>query len=124
MKKKYVKEQRLSTSTPSETQHDWKIIEKDGSVLLKVIDFPAYRSGMAGESMWIERVCGDDFNGTGTLRNNPVGSDLKYGDLIFYADGTTETKPSYAGSGRVDDESNSLVIELWSQNERQTFRLT
>lgn len=83
-------------------ENNWRIVEKDGSVLLKVVDFPAEFVGMAGESVWVERVSGDDYQGTGTLRNDPIGSDLKYGDLIFYAGGTEETKPSY--QGRADDK--------------------
>ena len=83
------------------TENNWKITNKDGSVLLKVVNFPCFLSDddtmLTGESMWVEQVSGDDNQGTGRLRNQPVLSELEYDDLILYAGGTDETKPSYQG---------------------------
>ena len=73
----------------------WKITNKDGSVLLKIINFPSNDTAFRGESLWVERVSGDDNQGTGRLRNQPLLSDMDYDDLIRYAGGTDETKPSY-----------------------------
>ncbi len=69
-----------------------KIVEGD-TVYIKVIDFPHYQ--FAGESMWVVLVDGDDNNGTGTIANEPTGSDLKFGDLIRFAGGTDTIKPSF-----------------------------
>jgi hypothetical protein len=76
-------------------QSDWKIIEDDGTVLVKVIGFPAPDGEVAGESMWVQVVSGTDNDGTGTLRNGPVFSDLCFGDLIRYGNGTDTVKPEY-----------------------------
>ena len=74
---------------------NWKIIEDDGTVLVKVIGFPAPDGDVAGESMWVERTSGTDNDGTGTLRNSPMFSDLCFGDLIRYGNGTDAEKPEY-----------------------------
>lgn len=75
--------------------NNYKIVEDDGRTLLKVINFPAKE--FAGESMWVEVVHGDDFVGVGLLSNHPTFSDLKYGDIVKYDNGTDEIKPSYSG---------------------------
>ena len=74
---------------------NWKIIEDDGTVLVKVIGFPTSDSEITGESMWVQVVSGTDNDGTGTLRNGPMLSDLCFGDLIRYGNGTDAEKPEY-----------------------------
>jgi hypothetical protein len=76
-------------------ENNFKIIDDDGRTLLKVIDFPA--EGFAGESMWVEFIHGNDYEGVGLLSNHPAFSELKYGDVVKYSDGTDEIKPSYSG---------------------------
>lgn len=74
---------------------NWKIIEEDGTVLVKVIGFPAPDGEVAGESMWVEIINGTDNDGTGTLRNSPVFSGLCFGDLIRFGHGNDTEKPKY-----------------------------
>ena len=76
---------------------NWKLVSPDGDVYLKVINFPVPEgSDVAGESMWVRRVSGDDLEGTGILDNKPFFCDeVGLGDLIRYRGGTHSTKPSY-----------------------------
>ena len=77
-----------------ETHGDWKLVsKKDNTVLLKVIKFP---TTAGNESMWVECIDGDDYEGIGLLDNKPFGdSSFKLGDLILYGDGSDESKPEY-----------------------------
>jgi len=69
------------------------IIEADGTILIKVVNFPG--GEFAGESMWVEVVDGDENDGRGILRNDAVCSDLKYGDKVAYGGGNDDYKPEY-----------------------------
>ena len=76
---------------------NWKIV-RDGNTWLKVIDFPVPEdSPVAGESMWVKLVEGDDCSGTGVLDNGPAFCTVcKHGDLVEYANGTDSIKPSFS----------------------------
>ena len=69
------------------------LIEDDGTILIKVVNFPG--GEFAGESMWVEVVDGDENDGRGILRNDAVCSDLKYGDEVAYGGGNDDYKPEY-----------------------------
>lgn len=86
---------------------DDRKIETDGKTLLKVIDFPS--AWLAGESMWVLVLGGDDYNGVGTIANDPTQSDLKYGDKVSYGGGTADQKPRYTG---LISESTSRPVLL------------
>jgi len=60
-------------------------------VFLKVINFPNTRTtDLGGESMWVKVIEGNEYAGTGILENQPVFSDLQYGDTILYGNGDDE----------------------------------
>ena len=63
----------------------------DGTFHLKVIGFPGH------ESMWVlvNLEEGNDFEGWGTLDNDPIMSNLKCGDRIQYGNGSATDKPQY-----------------------------
>jgi len=69
------------------------VLHKDGKTWVKVTHFPA--DEIAGESMWVILVDGDENNGTGTLDNKPIYSDIELGSLIEFADGDEQTKPHF-----------------------------
>ena len=73
---------------------NWKITLEDGQVLLKVVGFPTPEDGFA-ESMWVRSLCGTDLDGVGSIENTPMMSDLRYGDLIVYGDGSETEKPQF-----------------------------
>ena len=89
---------------------NWKIVDEEG-VILKVVDFPSEHKDLAGESMWVRVVEGDDYDGYGHLDNHPMLSDLKCGDLVRYGGGTDDEKPHYRGL--VGEDKKRLV----SRNE-------
>ena len=72
---------------------NWKQTGERGELLVKVVEFPG--DGIGGESMWVEVLEGDENDGTGLLRNNPVFSDLKFGDRVKFSGGTDNEKPRY-----------------------------
>ena len=83
----------------SKAQHigNWKIVNGN-EVYLKVTGFPSMgeaKEYVAGESMWVIVVEGDDTQGIGTIANHPVCSDLEYGALIRYGEGTDDIKPKF-----------------------------
>jgi len=68
----------------------------DGRIFVKVINFPVTDdSGYAGESMWVILTEGDEFNGVGTLNNQPQHSPIELGSYIQFAGGTETTKPRF-----------------------------
>lgn len=74
---------------------NWKILHDNGTFHLKVVNFPG------NESMWVlvQPTEGNDFEGWGTLDNDPIMSTLKCGDRVQYAGGTATDKPSFVPSG-------------------------
>ena len=81
-----------------------KFVDDDGTVYLKVIDFPVPKGvGCAGESMWVRQVTGDDNAGTGTLDNLPAFCQVvTHGDLIEFGGGDDDTKPQFIR--RIEEE--------------------
>jgi len=68
----------------------------DGTIFVKVISFPVTDgSGYAGESMWVILTEGDEFNGVGTLNNQPNLSSIEQYSYIRFAGGTETTKPHF-----------------------------
>ena len=68
----------------------------DGTIIVKVISFPVTDdSGFVGESMWVILTEGDEFNGVGTLDNEPAHSDIKCGSLIRFEGGDPYVKPRF-----------------------------
>lgn len=65
------------------------------SVLLKVINFPSNDPNYRGESMWVKIIAGNEHGGTGILENQPVFSDLQYGDTILYGNGNNDRKAEF-----------------------------
>ncbi len=76
---------------------DWKIVN-GSKTHLKVVGFPG------GESMWVEVIDGDDFEGQGRIDNHPVCSELSRGDLVTYGNGSDEAKPEFISALRFDAE--------------------
>jgi len=107
--------------------NNWRVVEDDGTILLKIVDFPCDYGDFGGESMWVQVVKGDDNDGIGFLRNEPSFSSLRFGDFIAYAGGTDETKASYDGralnayeyAGSV--ERNRLTSEAQETEEVKHF---
>lgn len=68
----------------------------DGRIFVKVINFPVTDdSEYAGESMWVILTEGDEFNGVGTLNNQPIFSPVEQYSHIRFAGGTETTKPHF-----------------------------
>ena len=59
------------------------------------INFPNYDPNNGGESMWVKIIAGNEYGGTGTLENQPIFSDLQYGDTILYGNGTDNSKAEF-----------------------------
>ena len=74
---------------------NWKIINDDGSMLVKVIGFPSEDPEIGGESMWVQVKDGSENSGCGYLRNMPTSSRLKMGDLVRFDGGTYDIKPHF-----------------------------
>jgi len=70
-------------------------------LMLKIINFPNQTTGThqhhaaGGESMWVLVTDGNDNEGVGLLENEPTLSNLQYGDLIRYGNGTEEAKAEF-----------------------------
>ena len=79
---------------------NYKIICNNGAVAHKVTGFPG------NESMWVYVPAGkgNDAEGEGFLMNQPIMSDIKYGDPVTYHGGTERTKPSFLKRGHKVDE--------------------
>lgn len=86
---------------------NWKLISPEGREFLKVIDFPVPKGvPLAGESMWVEKVSGTDFEGYGRLNSKPIFCvEVVYGDMVSYSGGTTASKPHYQGPADVKTAS-------------------
>lgn len=65
------------------------------SLFLKVINFPNDDPELGGESMWVKITSGNVYVGAGTLENQPVFSDLQYGDTILYGNGSDKSKAEF-----------------------------
>ena len=101
------------SAMPSETNKevsDWKQVLDDGTVMLKVVSFPSMHGvpGLmggalpGGESMWVEVKKGNDYAGTGYIRNDPATNpEFNYGDLIEYGGGSAQEKPHFVKLIRV-----------------------
>jgi len=86
-------------SEPQIVRGSWPygVVEMDdGRIFVKVINFPVTDdSGYAGESMWVILTEGDEFNGVGTLNNQPRHSSIELGSYIRFAGGTETTEPRF-----------------------------
>ena len=94
---------------------DWEegvVIFADGSLLVKVVSFPAPNSDeFEGESMWVIVKKGNEYQGKGYLVNHPHHSSLKYGTLIEYAEGTNTQKPVFKGFDETDIITEEQMLE-------------
>lgn len=82
---------------------DGVVIFADGSLLVKVVSFPApYSDAFVGESMWVVVKEGNEFEGKGYLTNDPQHSSLKFGTLIEYHEGSDSLKPLFKDSDGKD----------------------
>ena len=45
--------------------------------------------------MWVKIIAGNEHGGTGILENQPVFSDLQYGDTILYGNGNDDQKAEF-----------------------------
>ena len=72
---------------------DWKMIAPDGRVFLKVAAADA--DGNISESLWIQRIAGDDMNGTGLLANAPLSFNAAPGVAVTFFGGDEKTKPRF-----------------------------
>ncbi|MEE9366262.1 MAG: DUF2314 domain-containing protein [Dehalococcoidales bacterium] len=79
-------------------ENNYKIETEDGT-WLKIINFPVPENApVAGESMWVKVVEGNEYEGVGVLDNAPVFcEEVELGDMVRYHNGTDKTKPEYAG---------------------------
>jgi len=81
---------------------DWKIVQDNGDVLIKVVSFPVPKvdascgTQLVSESMWVKKIKGTDNNGIGVLDNTPFFcEEVCLGDIIRYSGGTDKQKPRY-----------------------------
>ena len=75
----------------------YKRVYSDGTVNLKVVNFPAPDGcEFSSESMWVTSLEGSDNEGIGRLLNQPFYcEEVKRGDLVEFGGGTDDRKPHY-----------------------------
>ena len=94
---------------------DWQegvVMMADGSLLVKVVSFPAPNSDeFVGESMWVIVKKGNEYEGKGYLANEPNHSSLKFGTLIEYGEGTNTQKPVFKGFDETDIITKEQILD-------------
>lgn len=77
-------------------------VEDGENTWVKVVGFPLPDGcGFRSESMWVMVIDGDENDGLGVLDSEPLGDELKQGDLIRYGGGTARKKPIFLGPSRL-----------------------
>ena len=81
---------------------DWKRVDRDGVVSLKVFGFPirdGRREGksVTSESIWVEVLDGDDCTGVARITTSPISSRFIVGQLITYGGGSINDRPQFTG---------------------------